>query len=240
MDSSNSISRNLALLSKTSHLLAEATSVEETLEVCSLAETARVYARTAKLGLQMQNQATELKLHAMRKLGELLRSAKLHGGNRKSRSNGTTLKLADLGINKSQSSRWQRLAVIPTTEFEQFVANCNQLGEELSESAALRFARSLQEESTQAPRTYSRKRKPKRYEGKTAPDGPEYLIKELKNHRRQLANLLQPVYENTNDEIELTSGERKFVGRALADMDELLRELELMWADRPSDDHRSA
>ena len=38
--------------------------------------------------------------------GEILAGMGLQGGDRKSKSHDATLKLTDIGINKSQSSRW--------------------------------------------------------------------------------------------------------------------------------------
>ena len=51
-----------------------------------------------------------------------------HGGDRRSRSRDTTLKtLADYGITRDQSSKWQRLAEIPDDEFEAMLAKPGRL-----------------------------------------------------------------------------------------------------------------
>ena len=62
----------------------------------------------------------EVRMRAERRAGELLKETALagqrdagNGGNRKSRSLASTVKLEDLGISKDQSSRWQKLAEIP-------------------------------------------------------------------------------------------------------------------------------
>jgi hypothetical protein len=47
-------------------------------------------------------------LRAERRAGEILGASRLWGGDRKSRSSTSTLKLQDLGITKNQSAAWQR------------------------------------------------------------------------------------------------------------------------------------
>ena len=60
------------------------------------------------LGLDIRYQATEMQLICERRLGQLLSRLSITGGDRKpaDRHRGSTLK--DLGITRSQSSRWQR------------------------------------------------------------------------------------------------------------------------------------
>jgi hypothetical protein len=63
--------------------------------------------------------ATEIKVRAERKAGEMLAKMPKHNGGRPSqnRSNDTT-SLKDIGITKDQSSRWQQVASIPEKHFE--------------------------------------------------------------------------------------------------------------------------
>ena len=63
--------------------------------------------------LVMQNHCAEIKIRAERRAGEMLREMDLHGGDRKSKLHDATLKLDDLGINRTQSSRWQSIAGMP-------------------------------------------------------------------------------------------------------------------------------
>ena len=52
--------------------LAAATTIEDVREIHDQAEAARVYARSAAMGLEVQNHAAEIKLRAERKAGEFV------------------------------------------------------------------------------------------------------------------------------------------------------------------------
>jgi len=73
--------------------------------------------------------ATELKIRAERRAGEMLIESKLKGdrhtgyGDQKSdyRCVSPIPTLAEIGISRNQSSRWQKLAAVPETQFEQAV-----------------------------------------------------------------------------------------------------------------------
>ena len=109
-----------------------------------------------QLGLELQNQAAEIRLHAERKAGDMLREMQKHKGGRPSKTGNTLLPvLEDLGITKIQSCRWQRLARVPQDSFAQYVASTNRLGEELTAAGLLRLNRQVGESKAS---TGSRKR----------------------------------------------------------------------------------
>src|SRR6266852_636926 len=141
----------LARLETARRLLAEVRSVDEAKDIHDFAEAARVYARQARLGLEAQNDAAEIRLRAERKLGELLAALpKQDGGDAaRARSQAATEvppRLGDLGISKSQSSRWQAIAAVPAHVFDRHLVAVREQGRrdgttELTSAGAILLAR---------------------------------------------------------------------------------------------------
>ncbi len=76
---------------------------------------------TPKISTQERSRSKAAKAFGVseRKAGELLAAMELKAGRPKENSNTVLPFLSDLGIEKMQSSRWQRSATIPDDEFEQ-------------------------------------------------------------------------------------------------------------------------
>lgn len=121
--------------------ITEAVRVDEVKDIRDKAEALRIYLKQAGESLEDQNKIAEIKIRAERRAGELLAEMpKASGadyggkpsidGNRLLPSNPPPT-LADLGISKMQSSRYQTLASIPEDIFEetitQTMADLNEL-----------------------------------------------------------------------------------------------------------------
>jgi N6-adenosine-specific RNA methylase IME4 len=106
--------------------LAEAHRIDEVKVVRNLAMAAQLYAKQAK-DTDLITKATEIRMRAERRAGEILiemAARKERAASKDTLARGRevattgTPKLADLGINKTQSSRWQRLAALDSDAFE--------------------------------------------------------------------------------------------------------------------------
>ena len=186
--------------------LVKAANVEDVKSIRDKAEAVRKYAQNAKLGLELQNQAAELKIRAERKAGNLLNSMKLRGGNRKSKSQSATLK--KIGITKHQSSRWQQMATVSEREFTAWVDECRKSDRELTSSSVLRMARHGSRSETSSTRGTDE-----------SPIAQE--IQELLDHTQTLESIILPVISSEHA-VELRQVERRVICRLLKDLKKLI------------------
>lgn len=137
--------------------LAEAKGLDDIMRIRDLAEAARTYAQAAKLGLEAQNNAADIKLHAERKAGELVGQMPKATGAREPGTNRGATRLQDatasskptyseIGIEKTEAYRWQAIASVPEELFERHIAETKGSGKELTSRGVHRIAKELKRE----------------------------------------------------------------------------------------------
>lgn len=135
--------------------LSEARAVDEVKDIRDKAQALSAYARQAKDN-DLISWATEIKVRAERKCGELLKEQAASGGRatRETANPGGTHvvsrdmgipTLADLGISRDQSSRWQKLADMPDEHFETAVATAKEHTGQVTTAHMLRVAEKMRE-----------------------------------------------------------------------------------------------
>lgn len=131
--------------------------VDEVKDIRDKAQAMAAYAKQAN-DTALVEWATEIKVRAERRAGEMLAQLKINGARHDAVDNlktgpkshdvtsGQTLE--SLGISKNESSRWQKLAAIPEKQFEEAVAAAKEVAGEVTTAALLRMRR----EAKPAPR----------------------------------------------------------------------------------------
>lgn len=147
----------LTRLSAATTALAEARTLDDVKRIVDIAEAARTYARAAKLGLEAANYASEIKLRAERKAGEMLAQLERgQGGDRRSDDfqisqpakfeSSYKQVLDDNDVTYQTAHRWQTVATVPDEVFEQHLAEVKADGDELSTARLLRVAQEIKRE----------------------------------------------------------------------------------------------
>ena len=136
--------RQLSLYDAARSALAEAHRVDEVKDIRDKAAAMQEYARQAK-NTDLLQHATEIRLRAERRAGELLAAAPKavggeHGGKSKidgsrAQPSNPTPTLAALGLTKTQSARWQQLAALSEDKFDIRLAHAKARVESMTTSA---------------------------------------------------------------------------------------------------------
>lgn len=132
--------------------LSEAVAFDEVMTIMNVAEQAALYAKQAGDN-ELIEKATEIRVRAQRKAGEMLRQSAEQGtratvssgverGANKHLSVGSTSAptLAEIGVSKHQSSHYQQLAAMPAEHFETAVAAAKATAGEVTTAFMLREA----------------------------------------------------------------------------------------------------
>lgn len=124
--------------------------VDEVKDIRDKAQAMALYAKQAN-DTALVEWATEIKVRAERRAGQMLADSKINGARHDGKSHlktgpeshdttpGPTLE--SIGVSRDQSSRWQRLAAIPEKQFEEAVATAKGKDGEVTTAALLRAAK---------------------------------------------------------------------------------------------------
>ncbi len=129
-----------------------AVTVDEVKDIRDKSEAMAAYARQAK-DVELIKWATEIKVRAERRAGQMLaempkatgaevRGRDSFGGHIVVPPKNDAKTLADLGVTKNESSRWQKLASVSDEQFEHAVSAAKEVAGEVTTAAMLRAAKS--------------------------------------------------------------------------------------------------
>lgn len=123
------------------YALQEAVAVDEVKDIRDKALAMAAYAKQAG-DTGLIEMATEIRVRAERKAGQMLAAMpKATGGDaQRTRLHGATESpqtLEQLGVTKTQSARWQKLAAVPEEQFEQAVAAAKEVAGEVTARAVV-------------------------------------------------------------------------------------------------------
>jgi hypothetical protein len=136
----------LPALERIKRLLDMCLTVDEAAEVHGQFCAAEVYYRKRSDAIEIQNQASEARLRAERRIGELLRATPKHKGGRPSltgTSEGPVKTLSEIGISKNQASIWQKVAALAAEDFEDRIAAAKENHLELTTYRVLHEAKEV-------------------------------------------------------------------------------------------------
>lgn len=134
---------SLVKISEARRALASAQTLEDVLSIRDQAKALEACMKIVGESLSAQQDAGEVKLRAERKAGEMLAAMEKHKGGRPSET-GCVVQpvcLEDLGIEKTQSCRWQREAAVDDDTFEQYLASCREEQREITQAGLLNIAK---------------------------------------------------------------------------------------------------
>lgn len=138
---------------KAKYAIEQCRTLDEVKDIKDKASALAAYAKQAKESLEVQNNISEIKLRAERKIGEFSRelptaknqydnSCSNHDGE----SNTKTYVLKSAGIDPAHASRYESIAAIPQEQFEEHIQETKTSGKELTTAGTLRVAQQVQRE----------------------------------------------------------------------------------------------
>ncbi len=156
-----------------------ARTVDEVKDIRDKAEAMAAYARQAH-DTELIKWATEIKVRAERRAGQMLAEMPKASGAKgvgpiavTSCDRNQPPTLADIGVTKNESSRWQKLAAVSDEQFESAVAAAKDVAGEVTTAAMMRAAKASEPEKSAAVQK-PRKPDPGPAPAPEEPQEPEY------------------------------------------------------------------
>jgi len=132
----------LVILTKIEQQLGRIRTIDEAKNIRDQAEALRVYAKSAKKGLMIQNRAAAIKILAEQRAGELIREIPRVGGRRKDEEGkGIRNRLLQIQVDVMTAHRWQMMANVPVATVRKIEAEFSEEGKELTSSLIFNLAR---------------------------------------------------------------------------------------------------
>ena len=144
--------RRLVELTQARRALAAITSVPEALAIVTQARALHYYLQQRRESEALIHEAMEINLRASRRAGEILLATEKHkGAATPSHDESASLPtLEEMGIDRNQSSRLQRLARIPEPQFEAYLAETKAAHGKLSANGLIRHFQALERQEKRA------------------------------------------------------------------------------------------
>jgi hypothetical protein len=139
----NNPTTTLARISEAMKALVAAKTLDDVLQIRDQAEALRVYIKAASDSLEAANAASEIKLRAERKAGEMLAAMEKKKNQHDApdtMSGAVAVPLLDIGVDYKQSSRWQREARVTVEDFEAYLRDCQKHAREVTQAGLLKLA----------------------------------------------------------------------------------------------------
>lgn len=134
------LSAGLIQIEQAKQLLAQA-NIFEAVDLRDKAAAIATYLKAQKDSYEAQCHAAEIKLRAERKAGELLAEMEKNKGAATPTRLQPATTLAQLGIEKTQSCRWQQEAKVAEDVFTEWIEEVKEKGDEVTQSGLLKLAR---------------------------------------------------------------------------------------------------
>lgn len=144
-------SDKLVRLGEIESSLSQIQTIDEAKGIRDQAEALRVYAKSVRKGLSIQNRAARIKILAERRAGQLI-SEVPRATHRKNGQKGIRSMLERIEIPISTAHNWQAIALVPEEKIAEMEAQSTQSGGELTSASVISFARQERKKNDTPPK----------------------------------------------------------------------------------------